>query len=129
MNACDQLKTGWPPGMLQDDSPELSRWLASKPDALVHVRAAAGFVHTRSRVSDCDTSKTAAKAATTRKADSERIAIAAAVKAAPGGLTAREVATQLGSSMVEISRRISECGLTKTAEIRDGCRVWTGNSA
>ena len=26
-------RTGWPPGMLQDDSRELSCWLASKPDA------------------------------------------------------------------------------------------------
>ena len=25
--------TGWPPGMLQDDSRELSRWLASRPGA------------------------------------------------------------------------------------------------
>jgi len=128
MNACDQPKTGWPAGMLQDDSPELSRWLASKPDALVHVRAA-GFVHTRARVTDCDTPKTAAKAATTRKADSERIAIAAAVKAAPGGLTAREVADLTGLDYYIVQRRISETGLTKTAEIRDGCRVWSANSA
>lgn len=26
-------KTGWPPGMLQDDSRELSRWLATRPGA------------------------------------------------------------------------------------------------
>ncbi|MES2910554.1 MAG: hypothetical protein V4718_04145 [Pseudomonadota bacterium] len=26
-------KTGWPPGLLQDDSKGLSRWLSSKPDA------------------------------------------------------------------------------------------------
>lgn len=25
--------TGWPPGMLQDDCPELSKWLANKPEA------------------------------------------------------------------------------------------------
>ncbi len=31
-------KTGWPPGMLQDDSSGLSRWLASKPDAREVVR-------------------------------------------------------------------------------------------
>jgi hypothetical protein len=29
----DAEKTGWPPGMLQDDSRELSRWLAGRPDA------------------------------------------------------------------------------------------------
>jgi len=33
-------KTGWPPGMLQDDSRELSKWLASKPDARKNVREA-----------------------------------------------------------------------------------------
>ena len=26
-------KTGWPPGLLQDDSSELSRWFASRLDA------------------------------------------------------------------------------------------------
>lgn len=26
-------KTGWPPGLLQDDSRELSQWFASQPDA------------------------------------------------------------------------------------------------
>lgn len=31
-------KTGWPPGLLQDDSRALSRWLASKPDARRIVR-------------------------------------------------------------------------------------------
>ena len=30
--------TGWPPGMLQDDSRGLSRWLASRPDARRIVR-------------------------------------------------------------------------------------------
>lgn len=27
------VTTGWPPGLLQDDSRELSRWFASRPDA------------------------------------------------------------------------------------------------
>lgn len=27
-------KTGWPPGLLQDDSRKLSKWFASRPDAL-----------------------------------------------------------------------------------------------
>lgn len=30
-------KTGWPPGLLQDDSKELSRWLASRPGARYQV--------------------------------------------------------------------------------------------
>lgn len=34
-------KTGWPPGLLQDDSKGLSRWLASKPDAREVVRKSA----------------------------------------------------------------------------------------
>ena len=34
-------KTGWPPGMLQDDYRPLSRWFASKPDARRHAREAA----------------------------------------------------------------------------------------
>lgn len=34
-------RTGSPPGMLQDDSRELSRALASKPDARMHARDAA----------------------------------------------------------------------------------------
>ena len=33
--------TGWPPGMLQDDSRELSQWLATRLDARRHVREAA----------------------------------------------------------------------------------------
>jgi hypothetical protein len=34
-------KTGWPPGLLQDDDKKLSKWLASKPDARLHAREAA----------------------------------------------------------------------------------------
>ena len=31
-------RSGWPPGMLQDDSAELSRWLSSRPDAMYRLR-------------------------------------------------------------------------------------------
>lgn len=82
------------------------------------------FTHTRARQTDCDTSREAAKAAVSRKADGERAAITAAVKAASGGLTAREVDAITGIGWHEVSRRISECGLTKTDASRDGCRVW-----
>ncbi|WP_341918602.1 hypothetical protein [Polaromonas sp. YR568] len=34
----DTPKTGWPPGLLQDDSKQLSKWLASRPDARQIVR-------------------------------------------------------------------------------------------
>ncbi len=32
------MKTGWPPGLLQDDDRKLSRWLASRPDAKYQLR-------------------------------------------------------------------------------------------
>lgn len=34
----DTPKTGWPPGLLQDDHKGLSQWLASKPNARQIVR-------------------------------------------------------------------------------------------
>jgi len=34
----DTKRTGWPPGMLQDDDRRLSRWLASRPGARGQVR-------------------------------------------------------------------------------------------
>jgi len=82
------------------------------------------FTDTRSRTTDCDTSHAAAKAAVSRKADAERQAIIAVVKAACTGLTAREVAERTGIEWHETSRRISECGLIKTALRRGGCAVW-----
>ena len=77
-----------------------------------------GFIDTRSRRHDSQTSKDAAKAAVSRKADQERAAITAAVKAAPNGLTAYEVADLIGVDRQETSRRISECGLLRTKETR-----------
>ena len=85
---------------------------------------AMNFVQTRSRNSDCDTSKDAAKHAVSRKASAERVAITAAVKATVLGLTGRQVAEVTGIDYIECQRRLSECGLTKTKTIRDGCRVW-----
>jgi len=82
------------------------------------------FTDTRSRTTDCDTSKDAAKAAVTRKADRERTVISGAVRSIKDGLTAREVALWTGLDYIEVQRRISECGLTKTAARRDGCAVW-----
>ena len=82
------------------------------------------FTDTRSRLTDCDTSKEAAKAAVSRKADAERVAITKAVKTIKYGLTAREVAVWTGIDYIEVQRRISECGLLKTAARRDGCAVW-----
>lgn len=33
-----EKKTGWPAGLMQDDHPLLSKWLASRPDARYIVR-------------------------------------------------------------------------------------------
>jgi hypothetical protein len=32
------MKTGWPPGLLQDDDRKLSKWFAAKPDARYQLR-------------------------------------------------------------------------------------------
>lgn len=82
------------------------------------------FQQTRYHRNDGSTSRDAAKAAVSRKADRERAAITECVKAAPMGLTAYEVADRIGVSRQETSRRISECGLVKTSLRRDGCAVW-----
>lgn len=34
----NDVKTGWPPGLLQDDDRKLSRWFSSRPDARRRVR-------------------------------------------------------------------------------------------
>lgn len=82
------------------------------------------FTETRSRRTDSQTSKDAAKAAVSRKADQERAAITAAVKAASNGLTAREMAAVTGIDYITVQRRKSEAGIVETAERRDGCAVW-----
>ena len=82
------------------------------------------FTETRARRNDCDTSKAAAKAATSHKASAERIAIVAAVKTSYLGLTGRQVAMVTGIDYHTVQRRISEAGLTKTKLVRDGGRVW-----
>lgn len=82
------------------------------------------FVHTRSRITDCDTSKAAAKRSVTGKASRERIAITEAVKAVKSGLTAREVAHTTGLEYIATQRRIAECGLHKSDMRRGGCAVW-----
>lgn len=42
-------KTGWPPGMLQDDDRALSRWFASRPNAMQEARMVADELSRRSR--------------------------------------------------------------------------------
>jgi hypothetical protein len=45
-------KTGWPPGLLQDDCRGLSQWLASRPDALRRVREACAEIEAARSVGD-----------------------------------------------------------------------------
>ena len=44
MSKTDAPRTGWPPGMLQDDSRELSRWLANRVDSRKMAREAVGSI-------------------------------------------------------------------------------------
>jgi hypothetical protein len=37
-------RTGWPPGLLQDDDKRLSKWLASRPDSMLRAREAAAEI-------------------------------------------------------------------------------------
>ena len=83
------------------------------------------FVQTRARTTDSDTSHEAAKAAVSKKGDMERRAIRILFNELQRGLTAREVANITGIEYYEVQRRISETGLTKTKDRRDGCAVWT----
>jgi len=87
------------------------------------------FVHTRARRTDGETSRAAAKHAASCKADMERATIKLLVKNSPNGMTARQVAAVSDIDYIEVQRRISECGLTKTSERRDGCYVWSAISA
>lgn len=82
-----------------------------------------GFVRTRARLTDGETSHEAAHAAASRKAAEERRSIYACI-AKHGGKTAMEVSTLTDIDYIEVQRRISECGLTKTAVKRDGRYVW-----
>lgn len=44
MGTDNSKTTGWPPGMLQDDSRKLSDWLASRPGARRLAREAAAAI-------------------------------------------------------------------------------------
>jgi hypothetical protein len=44
-----QGKTGWPPGLLQDDSTKLSKWFTSKPDAMQRAREAGREIITQKK--------------------------------------------------------------------------------
>lgn len=81
------------------------------------------FVETRSRRDDPATSKAAARHAAGTTASAQRRTIAMIVAYQP--MTAREIAETTGIDYYTVQRRISECGLSKTDCVRDGCHVWT----
>jgi len=75
MNAGPDSRTGWPPGLLQDDCKKLSRWFASRPDARFVVRQVCGQI-VRYRVSDKGrVSMNAADALKTEKVQSDLAAV------------------------------------------------------
>ncbi len=45
----ERPKTGWPPGMLQDDDKKLSKWLSHRIDSRMHAREAAASITLRGR--------------------------------------------------------------------------------
>lgn len=57
MNASENGgKTGWPPGLLQDDCRPLHKWFASKPDARMRVREVAAEIRAEHGICDqCET--------------------------------------------------------------------------
>jgi hypothetical protein len=89
-------------------------------------QACMSFVSTRARNTDPQTSRDAAKAAASTKAQGERIAIRKTLAAFAPGLTAREISEATGIGYIEIQRRMSEtAGIYRTGERRDGCAVWS----
>ena len=81
------------------------------------------FIDTRSRRTDGDTSRQAAKHAASGIAAAERRAIVRALQ--DHSMTAKELAEYTGINYWEVSRRLSECaGIVKTSAVRDKSRVW-----
>lgn len=50
----DDARTGWPSGMIQDDSKELSQALANKADAKLNAREAAAFIKDSADTNETD---------------------------------------------------------------------------
>jgi len=85
---------------------------------------AISFADTRARRTDPQTSRDAAKHATSTKAQQERIAIRESL-VEMGPMTAREIAATTRLDYIEVQRRISEtAGIERTQDRRDGCAVW-----
>ena len=83
----------------------------------------ASFTETRSRRNDPETSKDAAKHATSAKAAQERIAIFQSLQRGPK--TARQISADTGIDYIEVQRRKGEvAGIAPTGQRMDGCAVW-----
>ena len=54
MSTTDRPRTGWPEGLLQDDSRGLSRWLSEQPDSMQRAREAAAAIKCPPCNSNCD---------------------------------------------------------------------------
>lgn len=93
--------------------------------ANIFTKLVCGFSATRARTDDPETSKVAARASVSTKAQVQRVAIRDCIASNPGGLTAREVALHTGIDYYDVQRRLCEVsGIKKTLKRRDGCVVW-----
>ena len=86
--------------------------------------ATLSFTKTRARTNDPETSKAAAKHASTGKAAAQRDFILFLLKDNRPA-TARELSHASGIEFHALSRRMSEiAGIERTGEVRQGCCVW-----
>lgn len=82
------------------------------------------FLGTRSRNTDPDTSREAAKHSATGLCAAERRAIRHALEAG-GPMTARQISMWTGIAYIPVQRRMSEtAGIERTDMRRDGMVVW-----
>jgi hypothetical protein len=87
------------------------------------------FTYTRARSTDSQTSHAAAKNAAGGKAGELRRRIQKALQwnalACSDGLTAKDLARDLGADYYDVQRRLSEtANIRKTGEVRAGAMVW-----
>jgi hypothetical protein len=81
------------------------------------------FTETRARSDDPQTSKDAAKHASSAKAAQERIAIFQSLQRGPKN--ARQIAADTGIDYIVVQRRKGEvAGIEPTGQRLDGCAVW-----
>lgn len=82
------------------------------------------FIHTRHRRTDVQTSRDAARAAVSSKAQTQRESLLALLQDL-GPMTGKELAPVSGMTFLEVSRRMSEIpGIARTGKRRDGSFEW-----